>query len=64
MIIAANYYKSKADTIFYYIRFGNVMGSIGSLIPFIENQIKYDLSISLTNREMTSYIIIIEKQFN
>ncbi len=61
LITAANYYKGKADTIFYSVRFGNVMGSRGSLIPLIENQVKKELPITLTNREMTRYIISIEK---
>lgn len=61
LITAANYYKGKADTILHSVRFGNIIGSRGSLIPLIENQVKKDLPITLTNSEMTRYIMSIEK---
>ncbi|MFX1380792.1 MAG: polysaccharide biosynthesis protein [Promethearchaeota archaeon] len=61
LITAANFYKGDAKTIFYSIRFGNVLGSRGSLIPLIENQIKNNIPITLTHTEMTRYIMSIEK---
>jgi len=60
LITAANYYKGRRKTIFYSIRFGNVMGSRGSLIPLIENQIKNNLPITLTHNDMTRYIMGID----
>jgi len=57
LISAANYYKGNAQTIFYSVRFGNVIGSRGSLIPLIENQIKNDSPITLTHKNMTRYIM-------
>lgn len=60
LVTAANYYKGRAKTIFYSVRFGNVLGSRGSLIPLIEEQIKNNLPITLTHMDMTRYIMSIE----
>lgn len=57
LVTAANYYKGEVKTIFYSIRLGNVLGSRGSLIPLIETQIKNDLPITLTHRDMTRFIM-------
>ncbi len=60
LITAANYYKGKARTIFYSIRFGNILGSRGSLIPLIKNQVKNNKTITLTHSDMTRYIMNID----
>lgn len=60
LITAANYYKGRRKTIFYSVRFGNVLGSRGSLIPLIEEEIKRNLPITLTNSNMTRYIMSIK----
>jgi len=57
LVTAANYYKGNVRTIFSTVRFGNVLGSKGSLIPIIENQVMNDLPITLTHVEMTRYIM-------
>ncbi|MFX1256282.1 MAG: polysaccharide biosynthesis protein [Promethearchaeota archaeon] len=64
LITTANYYKGSTYPIFYSIRFGNVLGSRGSLIPLIENRIKNDLPIMLTHNEMTRYVITIDQAIN
>ena len=57
LVTTANYYKGPAKTIFYSIRFGNIVGSSGSLIPLIEEQVKNNLLITLTHNEMTRYMM-------
>jgi len=57
LITTANFYRGTKDTIFYSVRFGNVLGSRGSLIPLIEEQIKSQSNITITHKEMTRYIM-------
>lgn len=64
LVTTANYYKGAARTIFYSLRLGNVLGSRGSLIPLIEEQIINNLPITLTHREMTRYIMDMETAIN
>jgi len=64
LVTAANYYKGLRQTVFYSVRFGNVMGSRGSLIPLIGDRVKDDLPIILTHRDMSRYIMGIEDSIN
>jgi len=57
LMTSANFYKGDKQTLFYSVRFGNVLGSRGSLIPVIKEQIKSNLPITLTDNCMTRYII-------
>ncbi len=64
LITTANYYKGKKKTIFYSVRLGNVIGSRGSLIHVIEEQVKKGQNVTLTHRDMTRYIMSKESALN
>ncbi|MFL2552068.1 MAG: polysaccharide biosynthesis protein [Gammaproteobacteria bacterium] len=59
LITAANH-ASSSKTIFASIRFGNVLGSNGSVIPIFFNQIKKNTAITLTSKEMTRFVMTIK----
>ncbi len=44
-------------TTFLITRFGNILGSNGSLIPLLKNQLKNDSDITITSKEVTRYFI-------
>ena len=58
---AGNYYKGTRKTIFTCIRYGNVMGSRGSVIPQFINSIKNSLSITITDPNMTRFNITLSQ---
>ncbi len=64
LVTTANFYKGQARTVFHSVRFGNVIGTRGSLIPLIIKQIKNNLPITLTHYDMTRYILSIEESIN
>jgi FlaA1/EpsC-like NDP-sugar epimerase len=59
LISAADYYKGAHKTIFSCVRFGNVMGSRGSVIPLFKEQIRSGKPITLTDRRMTRFMMSI-----
>jgi UDP-N-acetylglucosamine 4,6-dehydratase/5-epimerase len=59
LFIAANNIKGNRDLRFSVVRYGNVMGSRGSVIPFFINKAKEGV-IPITHREMTRFNISIE----
>lgn len=64
LIISAEEYKGNKRTVFSTVRFGNVFGSRGSVIPlFIEQILKYK-EITVTEPEMTRFIISIPDAIN
>ncbi|MBT4512401.1 MAG: SDR family NAD(P)-dependent oxidoreductase [Chloroflexi bacterium] len=57
LMIAANGYRGTHGTIFACCRFGNVVRSSGSVVPLFEDQIKQGKSITLTDPNMTRFLI-------
>ena len=61
LTMSANLYKGNRSTAFSCVRFGNVTHTRGSVIPLFTNQIKNGLSLTVTDRDMTRFIMSIEE---
>lgn len=59
LFIAANNIKGKRDIKFSVVRYGNVMGSRGSVIPFFINKRK-DGELPITHKDMTRFNITLQ----
>lgn len=64
LIVAANYTKGNKKTILFSIRFGNVIGSTGSVIPLFKEQIQKGESLTITNPDMTRFMMSVGDAVN
>jgi UDP-N-acetylglucosamine 4,6-dehydratase len=60
LFVAGNAYAAEHGTTFSVVRYGNVMGSRGSVIPFFDN-IKNTGKIPITDPRMTRFMISLEQ---
>ena len=64
LITSANYYKGRKKTVFSSVRFGNVLGSRGSIIPLFKEQIKKGGPVTITDKEMTRFVMPMRDAIN
>tara|TARA_Y100000590_G_scaffold229380_1_gene258756 strand:- start:41775 stop:42785 length:1011 start_codon:yes stop_codon:yes gene_type:complete len=60
LFVAANNYKGARDIGFSLVRYGNVMGSRGSVIPFFLNRAKEGI-LPITHKDMTRFNILLSE---
>lgn len=61
LFIAGNSYSGKNETRFAVVRYGNVMGSRGSVIPFFLNEAEKGGPLPVTDERMTRFMITLEQ---
>lgn len=64
LVQAANYSKGNKRTKFVAVRFGNVMGSRGSVIPLFKKQIAENKMITVTDLNMTRFMMALDEAVN
>lgn len=64
LAIAANFLKGFKKTKFSCVRFGNVLGSRGSVVPLFLEQIQKNSTIGITDINMTRFIMKTEEAVN
>ncbi len=64
LITAANIMKGKRKTIFSSVRFGNVLGSRGSVIPLIKQQLRSGKNATITHPDMTRFVMCTDDALN
>lgn len=60
VLVSAARQQQEGDTIFCATRYGNVMGSRGSVIPLFISQIKANKDITITDPNMTRFLMSLE----
>jgi UDP-glucose 4-epimerase len=60
LMIAANNSPNNKSTLFSCVRYGNVMNSRGSVIPFFRELIKSKKKLAITHAEMTRFLLTLD----
>ena len=60
LFVAANLHTLKSNTCFSVVRYGNVMGSRGSVIPFFKDKAETGV-LTITDKHMTRFMITVEQ---
>jgi UDP-N-acetylglucosamine 4,6-dehydratase (inverting) len=62
LFVAGNAYTGNKDTLFSVVRYGNVAGSRGSIIPFFKSLLNNgDMKLPITDRRMTRFWITLDE---
>jgi FlaA1/EpsC-like NDP-sugar epimerase len=61
IVTAANIVNTNGHQIFSSVRFGNVLGSRGSVVPIFANQIRRGQAVTVSDARMTRFIMSIEQ---
>jgi len=64
LFVSANFYKGNNKINFLCVRYGNVLGSRGSIVPTFINQIKSNKKITITDPNMTRFNITMKEALN
>ena len=59
LFLATYYYKGDKKTKFACVRFGNVLGSRGSILPLLKKQIRDNGAVTMTDGKMTRFVMSI-----
>ena len=64
LLVSANFFKGKQKIKFLCVRYGNVLGSRGSIVPVFVNQIKSGKKVTITDPLMTRFNIPMDEALN
>ena len=64
LTVTANHYKGDGKSIFSCVRFGNVIGSSGSVVPLFTKQIRDGGPVTITDTNMTRFVISTSQAVN